>query len=156
MTCILETSGWLLVSQWLALTDASEKALKGVSSRKKRRKATKSICRTMPQSVMNCIQEQQQEKLKYKAVLEKTKSHERKCLEYKHHASSFSGANSTPSYNNPLCLLMLFSIFIGPVALVKFAIDVANLTSKAIALLPGKSAANVEVIIISKLFVLKV
>ena len=58
-----------------------------------------------------------------------------------------------PSYNNPLCLLMLFSILIGPVALVKFAIGVANLMSKAIALLMGKSVANVEVIIISKLFV---
>ena len=42
---------------------------------------------------------------------------------------------------------------IGPVALVKFAIGVANLMSMAIAQLMGKSVANVEVIIISKLFV---
>ena len=35
-------------------------------------------------------------------VLEKAKAHKRNCLEYKDHHASHRGANSAPSYNNPL------------------------------------------------------
>ena len=40
--------------------------------------------------------------LKYELVLETTNFHEKKCLEYKDHQVSHGGANSVPSYNNPL------------------------------------------------------
>ena len=35
-------------------------------------------------------------------VIEKAKAHERNVLEYKDHQASHGGANSAPSYNNPL------------------------------------------------------
>ena len=35
-------------------------------------------------------------------VIEKAKAHERNILEYKDHQASYGGANSAPSYNNPL------------------------------------------------------
>ena len=35
-------------------------------------------------------------------VIEKAKAHERNILEYKDHQASHGGANSAPSYNNPL------------------------------------------------------
>ena len=40
--------------------------------------------------------------LTYEMVIEKAKAHERNVLEYKDHQASHGGANSTPSYNNPL------------------------------------------------------
>ena len=48
------------------------------------------------------IQEANPETLKYEAIVEKAKAHERNCLEYKDHQASHGGANSTPSYNNHL------------------------------------------------------
>ena len=48
------------------------------------------------------IQELDSTTLKYKMIIEKAKTHERNCLEYKDHQASHGGANSTPSYNNPL------------------------------------------------------
>ena len=38
----------------------------------------------------------------YEMVIEKAKAHERNVLEYKDHQASNGGANSAPSYNNPL------------------------------------------------------
>ena len=38
----------------------------------------------------------------YEMVIEKAKAHERNVLEYKDHQASHGGANSAPSYNNPL------------------------------------------------------
>ena len=38
----------------------------------------------------------------YKMVIEKAKAHEHNVLEYKDHQASHGGANSMPSYNNPL------------------------------------------------------
>ena len=35
-------------------------------------------------------------------VIEKAKAHERNVREYKDHKASHGGANSAPSYNNPL------------------------------------------------------
>ena len=40
--------------------------------------------------------------LTYEMVIEKAKAHERNVLEYKDHQASHGGANSVPSYNNPL------------------------------------------------------
>ena len=48
------------------------------------------------------IQEANPETLRYEAIVEKAKAHERNCLEYKDHQASHGGANSMPSYNNPL------------------------------------------------------
>ena len=47
------------------------------------------------------IQEADPNSLRYEAIVEKAKVHERNCLEYKDHQASHGGANSTPSYNNP-------------------------------------------------------
>ena len=54
-TSILEISGRVLVRQWLIWTSASERPSKGASSRKKRRKAVRLICCTMPQLTKRSI-----------------------------------------------------------------------------------------------------
>ena len=48
------------------------------------------------------VQESEPATLTYEMVIEKAKAHERKVLEYKDHQASHGGANSVPSYNNPL------------------------------------------------------
>ena len=48
------------------------------------------------------VQESDPTALKYEMVIEKAKAHERNVLEYKDHQASHGGANSAPSYNNPL------------------------------------------------------
>ena len=48
------------------------------------------------------IQESEPATLTYKLVIEKAQAHERNVLEYKDHQASHGGANSMPSYNNPL------------------------------------------------------
>ena len=48
------------------------------------------------------IQESEPAALKYEMVIEKAKAHECNVLEYKDHQASHGGANSAPSYNNPL------------------------------------------------------
>ena len=49
------------------------------------------------------IQESEPAALTYEMVMEKAKAHERNVLEYhQDHQASHRGANSTPSYNNPL------------------------------------------------------
>ena len=48
------------------------------------------------------IQESEPAVLKYEMVIEKAKAHERNILEYKDHQAAHGGANSMPSYNNPL------------------------------------------------------
>ena len=48
------------------------------------------------------IQESEPAAFKYEMVIEKAKAHERNVLEYKDHQASHGGANSAPSYNNPL------------------------------------------------------
>ena len=40
--------------------------------------------------------------LRYDAIVEKAKAHERNCLEYQDHPASHGGVNSEPLYNNPL------------------------------------------------------
>ena len=48
------------------------------------------------------VQESDPTTLTYEMVIEKAKAHERNILEYKDHQASHGGANSAPSYNNPL------------------------------------------------------
>ena len=48
------------------------------------------------------VQESDPTALTYKMVIEKAKAHERNVLKYKDHQASHGGANSAPSYNNPL------------------------------------------------------
>ena len=48
------------------------------------------------------VQESEPATLTYEMVIEKAKAHERNVLEYKDHQASHGGANSAPSYNNPL------------------------------------------------------
>ena len=48
------------------------------------------------------VQESEPAALTYEMVIEKAKAHERNILEYKDHQASHRGANSVPSYNNPL------------------------------------------------------
>ena len=48
------------------------------------------------------VQESDPATLTYEMVIEKAKAHERNVLEYKDHQASHRGANSVPSYNNPL------------------------------------------------------
>ena len=48
------------------------------------------------------VQESEPAALTYEMVIEKAKAHEHNILEYKDHQASHGGANSAPSYNNPL------------------------------------------------------
>ena len=48
------------------------------------------------------VQESDPTALTYEMVIEKAKAHERNVLEYKDHQASHGGANTAPSYNNPL------------------------------------------------------
>ena len=48
------------------------------------------------------VQEADPAALTYELVIEKAKAHEHNVLEYKVHQASHGGANSAPSYNNPL------------------------------------------------------
>ena len=57
---------------------------------------------TIYYEIRKYIQESEPSTLKYKMVIEKAKAHERNCLKYKDHQASHGGANSAPSYNNPL------------------------------------------------------
>ena len=57
---------------------------------------------TIYYKICKYIQELEPTALKYEMIIEKAKAHERNCLEYKDHQASHGGANSMPSYNNPL------------------------------------------------------
>ena len=57
---------------------------------------------TIYYEIRKYIQEAKPASLKYEMVIEKAKAHERNVLEYKDHQASHGGANSAPSYNNPL------------------------------------------------------
>ena len=57
---------------------------------------------TIYYEIRKYIQESEPATLKYEMVIEKAKAHERNILEYKDHQAAHGGANSTPSYNNPL------------------------------------------------------
>ena len=57
---------------------------------------------TIYYEVRKFVQESDPAALTYEMVIEKAKAHERNVLEYKDHQASHGGANSVPSYNNPL------------------------------------------------------
>ena len=57
---------------------------------------------TIYYKIRKFVQESDPAALTYKMVIEKAKAHERNVLEYKDHQASHGGANSVPSYNNPL------------------------------------------------------
>ena len=57
---------------------------------------------TIYYEIRKFVQESDPTALLYEMVIEKAKAHERNVLEYKDHQASHGGANSAPSYNNPL------------------------------------------------------
>ena len=57
---------------------------------------------TIYYEIRKYIQESEPAALTYKMVIGKAKAHEHNVLEYKDHQASHGGANSAPSYNNPL------------------------------------------------------
>ena len=57
---------------------------------------------TIYYEIRKFVQESDPATLTYEMVIEKAKAHERNVLEYKDHKASHGGANSAPSYNNPL------------------------------------------------------
>ena len=83
-------------------------------------------------------------------VIEKAKAHEHNVLEYKDYQASHGGANSMPSYNNPLLTAHALTKR-RPVAGMH-AIVVANLMSEATAPHMGRPVINARVLIISKPF----
>ena len=110
---------------------------------------------TIYYEIRKFVQESDPTALTYEMVIEKAKAHERNVLEYKDHQASHGGANSAPSYNNPL-LLLTHCLKDGPVAAVTMAnvvANVASLMSGAIVLRMGKLAIGAKASIISKLSV---
>ena len=57
---------------------------------------------TIYYKIRKFVQESEPGALTYEMVIEKAKAHECNVLEYKDHQASHGGANSMPSYNNPL------------------------------------------------------
>ena len=57
---------------------------------------------TIYYEIRKFVQESDPTALTYQMAIEKAKAHERNVLEYKDHQASHGGANSAPSYNNPL------------------------------------------------------
>ena len=57
---------------------------------------------TIYYEIRQFVQESEPTTLTYETVIEKAKAHECNVLEYKDHQASHGGANSAPSYNNPL------------------------------------------------------
>ena len=57
---------------------------------------------TIYYEIRKFVQESEPAALTYEMVIGKAKAHERNVLEYKDHQASHGGANSAPSYNNPL------------------------------------------------------
>ena len=57
---------------------------------------------TIYYKIRKFVQESEPAALTYEMVIEKAKAHERNIFEYKDHQASHRGANSVPSYNNPL------------------------------------------------------
>ena len=102
------------------------------------------------------VQESDPTALTYEMVIEKAKAHERNILEYKDHQASHGGANSAPSYNNPLLSAHALSKR-RPSAVVIIAnvvANVASLISGATVLRMGKLAIGAKASIISKLSVI--
>ena len=112
---------------------------------------------TIYYKIRKFVQESDPTALTYEMVIEKAKAHERNVLEYKDHQASHGGANSAPSYNNPLLSAHALSKS-GPVAAVIMANVVANVASPmsgATVLRMEKLAIGAKASIISKLSVIQ-
>ena len=64
---------------------------------------------TIYYEIRKFVQESEPAALTYELVIKKAKAHERNILEYKDHQASHGGANSAPSYNNPLLSALALS-----------------------------------------------
>ena len=110
---------------------------------------------TIYYEIRKFVQESEPAALTYEMVIEKAKAHEHNVFEYKDQQASHGGANSAPSYNNPLLSAHALSIRwpSGRGNNGQCCDKVANLMSEATAPRMGKLATSVRVLIISKLFV---
>ena len=110
---------------------------------------------TIYYEIRKFVQESDPAALTYEMVIEKAKAHERNILEYKDHQASHGGANSAPSYNNPLLSAHALSKRrpVAAVIMANVVANVASLMSGAIVLRMGKLAIGAKASITSKLFV---
>ena len=111
---------------------------------------------TIYYEIRKFVQESDPNALTYEMVIEKAKAHERNVLKYKDHQASHGGANSAPSYNNPLLSAHALSKRrpSGRVIMANVVANVANLMSGATALRMGKLVIGAKASIISKPFVI--
>ena len=110
---------------------------------------------TIYYEIRKFVQESDPTALMYEKVIEKAKAHERNVLEYKDHQASHGGANSAPSYNNPLLSAHALSKRqpSGRGNNANVVANVASLMSGATVLCMGKLAIGAKASIISKLSV---
>ena len=112
---------------------------------------------TIYYEIRKFVQESDRNALTYEMVIEKAKAHERNVLEYKDHQASHGGANSAPSYNNPLLSAHALSKRrpSGAVIMANVVANVASLMSGATVQLMGSLAIGAKASIISKLSVVQ-
>ena len=110
---------------------------------------------TIYYEIRKFVQESDPTALTYEMVIEKAKAHERNILEYKDHQASHGGANSAPSYNNPLLSAHALSKRRPSAAVIMANVvaNVASLMNGAIVPRMGKLAIGAKASIISKLSV---
>ena len=111
---------------------------------------------TIYYKIRKFVQESDPTALTYEMVIEKAKAHERNIFEYKDHQASHRGANSAPSYNNPLLSAHALSKRrpSGRGNNGQHVANVASLMSGAIVLRMEKLAVGAKASIISKLSVI--
>ena len=112
---------------------------------------------TIYYKIRKFVQESDPTALTYEMVIEKAKAHEHNILEYKDHQASHGGANSAPSYNNPLLSAQAFSKRrpSGCGNNGQCVANMASLMSGVTALHMGKLAIGAKASIISKLSVVQ-
>ena len=110
---------------------------------------------TIYYEIRKFVQESEPTALTYEMVIEKAKAHEHNILEYKDHQASHGGANSVPSYNNPLLSAHALSKRrpSGRSNNGQRCGKCGNLMSEVTAPHMGKLATSARVLTISKLFV---
>ena len=106
---------------------------------------------TIYYEICKFVQESEPAALTYEMVIEKAKAHERNVLEYKDHQASHGGANSAPSYNNPLLSAHALSKRRPSANVVA---NVASLMNGATVPRMGKLVIGAKASIISKLSVI--
>ena len=110
---------------------------------------------TIYYEIRKFVQESDPAALTYEMVIEKAKAHECNVLEYKDHQASHRGANSAPSYNNPLLSAHALSKrrLVAAVIMANIVANVANLMSEGTAPRMGRPVIDAKASIILKLFV---